>query len=105
MSRLSNVGIATCEQPGDGQVYTDRLLRYFVWLNVEDVHAHVVVNSLLLEGLIVALHQDFVAFFKCKHQEFILREVKKQFSHINSGYYFKCFCIWCFKFKRVQVLG
>lgn len=88
MSRLSNVGIPTSEQPGDGQVYADRLLRYFVWLNMENVLAHVVVNSRMLEGLIIALHQDFMAFFKCKHQEIILRVARKQFSHINELFLF-----------------
>lgn len=77
MSRFSNVSIPTSEQPGNGQVYADRLLRHFVWLNMEDVLAHVVVNSRLLEGLIIALHQDFMAFFKRKHQELILRVARK----------------------------
>lgn len=86
MSRLANFGIPTSKQPSDGHVYADRLLRYFVWPNMEDVLAHVVVNSRLLEGLIIALHQDFMAFFKCKHQELILRVARKQLSHIN--YYF-----------------
>lgn len=40
---------------------------------MEDVLAHVVVNSLSLKGLIIALHQDFVARFKCKQQDLILR--------------------------------
>lgn len=54
---------------------------------MEDVLAHVVVNSRFLEGLIIALHQDFMAFFKCKHQELILRVARKQFSHINCHYF------------------
>lgn len=54
-------------------MYADRLLRHFVRTNMEDVLAHVVVSGLPMEGLIIALHQDCVALFKCKQQDLILR--------------------------------
>ena len=54
-------------------MYADRLLRNFVWTNMEDVLAHVVVSGLPVEGLVIALHQGFVALFKCKQQDLILR--------------------------------
>ena len=56
----------------------DRLLGHFVWMNMENVLAHVVVSSLSLEGLVIALHQDFVALFKCKQQDLILGGATKQ---------------------------
>lgn len=55
-------------------MYADWLLRHFVRTNMENVLAHVVVSGLLVEGLVIALHQDFVALFKCKQQDLILRE-------------------------------
>lgn len=54
-------------------MYADRLLRHFVRTDMEDVLAHVVVSWLPMEGLVIALHQDFVALFKCKQQDLLLR--------------------------------
>lgn len=54
-------------------MYADRLLRHFVRTNMEDVLAHVVVGGFPMEGLVIALHQDFVALFICKQQDLILR--------------------------------
>lgn len=54
-------------------MYADRLLRHSVWTNMEDMLASVVVSGLLVKGLVIALHQDFVALFKCKQQDFVLR--------------------------------
>lgn len=53
-------------------MYADRLLGHFVGTNMEDVLAHVEVSSFILEGLVIALHQDFVALFKCQQQDLIL---------------------------------
>lgn len=80
-------------------MYADRLLRYFVWLHMKDVLAHVVVNGRMLEGLIIALHQDFMAFFKRKHQELILSKKVIQ-PHRLIFFYLKTFCIRCLKFKN-----
>lgn len=54
-------------------MYANRLLRHFVRANMEDVLAHVVVSCLPTEGLVIALHQDFVALFKCKQQDLVLK--------------------------------
>lgn len=54
-------------------MYADWLLRHFVRTNVEDVLYHGVVNGLSVEGLVIALHQDFVALFKCKQQDLHLK--------------------------------
>lgn len=54
-------------------MYADWLLRHFVGTNVEDVLQHVVVSGLPMEGLVIALHQDFVALFKCKQQDLVLK--------------------------------
>lgn len=58
-------------------MYADGLLGHFVRTNVEDVLAHVVVSSFSLEGLVIALHQDFVALFKCEQQDLVLGGVNK----------------------------
>lgn len=55
-------------------MYADRLLRHFVRTNMEDVLAHVVVSGLSMEGLVIALHQDFVALFKRKQQDLVLNK-------------------------------
>lgn len=57
-------------------MYANRLLRHFVWTNMNDVLAHIVVISLFVEGLIIALHQDLVALFKCKQQDLLLSVAK-----------------------------
>lgn len=54
-------------------MYADRLLRDFIWTNMEDVFAHVVVRGLFMEGLVVALHQDCVALLKGEQQELNLK--------------------------------
>lgn len=53
-------------------MYADRLLGHFVGTNMEDVLAHVEVSSFTMEGLVIALHQNFVALFKCQQQDLIL---------------------------------
>lgn len=58
-------------------MYADRLLGHFVGTNMEDVLPHVEVNSFILEGLVIALHQDFVALFKCQQQDLILEGTHK----------------------------
>ena len=54
-------------------MYANWLMRHFVWTNMEDVLAHVVVSGLPTEGLVTALHQDFVALLKCKQQDLVLK--------------------------------
>lgn len=57
-------------------MYADGLLRHFVRTNMEDVLAHVVISGFPVEGLVIALHQDFVALFKAEQQELILVETQ-----------------------------
>lgn len=63
----------TSQKPRDGQMYADRLLRHLVRTNMEDVFAHVVVGGFPSEGLVIALHQELMALFKCKQQDLILK--------------------------------
>ncbi len=81
MLKVLNINSPTSQQPGDGQMYADRLLRHFVRTNVEDVLAHVKVWGFPDEGLVIALHQDFVALFKCKQQDPFLRGTQPITNH------------------------
>lgn len=74
--RVTNISSPTSQQPGDGQMYADRLLRHFVRADMEDVLAHVEVNGLPAERLVIALHQVFVALFKCKQQDLGLKRAE-----------------------------
>lgn len=58
---MDSMVLLTCERPGDGQVYADRLLGHLVWADMEDVFTHVVVCGLALKGLVIAAHQRPVA--------------------------------------------
>lgn len=70
--QADSAALLTSEQPGDGQVYADRLLGHFVGTGTEDVFAHVVICGFAVEGLIIAAHQRFVALHKGKEQNFHL---------------------------------
>ena len=59
-------------------MYADRLLRDFIRTNIKDMLAHVVVFGLLMEGLVVALHQDPVALLVCKQQDLLLGRSKHE---------------------------
>lgn len=67
-------------------MYADRLLGHFVRTNMEDVLAHVVVSRLSLKGLVIALHQDFVALFKCEQQDLILGGRKQAIIDHSSSF-------------------
>lgn len=45
---------------------------------MEDVLAHVEVCGFSLEGLVIALHQDFVALFERKQQDLVLAGANKE---------------------------
>ena len=62
----------TSEQPGDGQVYADRLLGDFVRTDVEDLLAHVEVGGLALVCPVVAMDQCSVAFSEGLEQDRLL---------------------------------
>lgn len=59
-------------------MYADGLLGHFVRTNVEDVLAHVEVSGFSLEGLVIALHQDFVALFEREQQDLVLAGANKE---------------------------
>lgn len=58
-------------------MYANRVLRHFVWMNIDDVLAHVVVSGLSVKRLVIALHQNLVALFKCKKQDLVLGEQRE----------------------------